>query len=144
MTKEECAEKLDGIGYGDFDDSSAEWLNAKENNLVVVFGYSDDNMELRGAIDEEIGCYNGATVILTKDGIFDNFECEEGCKYFKQAQQSATASGKTIRAVWCPKDANGKVIASWAYETDIPHAVFNVVEYDEIYCKGIVFSLNDL
>ena len=28
---------------------------AKELGFVVVFGYSDDNAELRGAIDDEIG-----------------------------------------------------------------------------------------
>ena len=34
---------------------------AKENGLVVVFGYSDDNIELRGAINNEAGCFDGGS-----------------------------------------------------------------------------------
>ena len=35
---------------------------AKDNGFVVVFGYSDDGAEFRGAIEDEIGCYNGGRV----------------------------------------------------------------------------------
>ena len=33
---------------------------------------------------------------------------------------------------------------SWSYLTDIPHKTFDIMEDGEIYCRGIVFSLDDL
>ena len=33
---------------------------------------------------------------------------------------------------------------TWVYHTEIPHACFDIVEGNEKYCRGIVFSLNDL
>jgi hypothetical protein len=42
---------------------------AKEHNLVIVFGYSDDNMEFRGAIYDEIGCWGGGKAFLNEKGI---------------------------------------------------------------------------
>ena len=42
---------------------------ARENNLVVVFGYSDDCAEFRGAIDDEVDCYDGGRV-FEKNGFY--------------------------------------------------------------------------
>lgn len=89
----------------------AEEQLAKENGLVVIFGASDDLCEMRGAIDDEFDCYDGGEI-----------ECEE-------------YSGK-LRAIWCPKNGG-----SWGYETDLPHAGFNIYEDDILYCVGIVVNL---
>ena len=32
----------------------------------------------------------------------------------------------------------------WSYETDIPHETFNIYEDGEVWCVGIVFSVEDL
>ena len=61
---------------------------------------------------------------------------EEDCKYFKECVKNA----KTIEAVWCD-NASG---ASWSYKTDIPHETFNIYEDGELFCVGIVFSVEDL
>jgi hypothetical protein len=37
----------------------AEEADAKAAGLVVAFGASDDLLEFRGAIDDEVGCYDG-------------------------------------------------------------------------------------
>ena len=87
-----------------------EEQRAKELGFVVVFGYSDDNAEFRGAIYDEIGCYNGGRVY------------EQGSLY--------------IDAVWCGGDY------CWTYNTNIPHAVFDIYEDGEKYCEGIVFQLD--
>jgi hypothetical protein len=145
MTKEEYAEKLNGIDYDRFRRLSRDDFNdAKESGLVVVHGYSDDNAEFRGALYEEISATGDTIVYVSKDGFFDSYACDCECKYFKKAEKDFEQNAKAIKALWCPKDENGKVIASWTYETDIPHAVFDVVEDGEIYCKGIVFNLSDL
>lgn len=54
MTLKEFAKMLDGREYGGEITKEEEAL-AKELGFVVVFGYSDDNAELRGAIDDETG-----------------------------------------------------------------------------------------
>lgn len=134
MNKEQLAAQLDGREYGNeiTDDEEAQ---AKAAGLVVVFGYSDDNMELRGSIYDELGCYNGGTAYLDKHGLIQS-DCDQGedCPYFKRAQAGAA----TINAEW------GKDGYSWTYKTDIPHATFEIVEDGEKFCRGIVFSLADV
>ena len=66
MTLKEFAKMLDGREYLHEITKEEEAL-AKEFGFVVVFGYSDDNAELRGAIDDEIGCYDGG--VLEHDGL---------------------------------------------------------------------------
>lgn len=71
MKTNELAEKLEGIEYRtDFPEELM--LLAKEEGLVVVHGYSDDNIELNGAIYEEISAYDGGSAFVTKDGLFQN------------------------------------------------------------------------
>ncbi len=112
MTLKEFAEMLDGREYGHEITEEEEAL-AKELGFVVVFGYSDDNAELRGAIDDEIGCYDGG--VLEHDNL-----------------------PSAIYADWCPEDTD----CSWAYGTSIPHETFNIYEDGELYCVGIVCDIN--
>lgn len=86
---------------------------AKESGLVVIFGASDDLCEMRGVIDDEFGCYDGGEI-----------DCED-------------YPGE-LQAIWCP--ASG---GSWGYETDLPHADFNIYEDDMLYCVGIVVDLKE-
>ena len=49
MTSKELAELLNGREYGE--ETTPEIIKlAKDNGLVIVYGYSDDNTELEGAI----------------------------------------------------------------------------------------------
>lgn len=138
MTPTELAQMLDGAEYG-LDDRKEELNLARENGLVVVYGYSDDLMEFEGAIRDEVGCYEGGKALLTADGVLNNLmdECDfHDCKFYKLAAKNA----KAIKAVWC---APGSEYA-WTYETDIPHSAFRVLEGGEPYCEGIVFSIDNL
>ena len=109
VTKEQLAERLNGRQYGREITREEEKL-AKESGLVVVFGASDDLCEMRGAIDDEFGCYDGGEI-----------ECEE-------------YPGKLL-ALWMPTGSD------WGYETDLPHADFNIYEDDMLYCVGMVVDL---
>lgn len=134
MTKEELAAMLNGRQYGD-ELSRAEADQAKAAGLVVVYGYSDDNMEFEGAISEEIGCSDGGTAYLTRAGLLQN-ECEnEECPHFERMKARAS----TIEALWCNEEGY-----SWTYRTAIAHATFDVMEDGEKFCRGIVFSLADV
>lgn len=133
MTRDEAAAQLDGNEYGK--EGSKELFGAmKAAGLVAVFGASDDLMEFRGAVHDEVGCYNGGQAYLTKDGLLDN-DCDEGqCPYFAKIKETAA----TMSAIW---DDGG---FSWRYATDIPHAKFVIREDGEPYCEGIVFALADV
>ena len=135
MTKEQFAQMLDGREHGE-EITIEEIAIAREHGLVVVFGASDDLMEFRGAIDDELDVYNGGTAYLTGSGLFEN-KCEdEDCLYAKAEMEKCSS----IEAVW--HDASPSPL--WTFETDIPHAIFGVIEDDEVYCKGIVFEMCSL
>lgn len=137
MTMKEFAKMLSGREYG-MELTKDEERQAADAGLVVAYGYSDDNVELRGAIDEEVGAWDGTTIRLTKAGVLQGPACDSAencdCPYFAAAKNAA----KTIKAVW---GAGG---VSWTFETDIPHETFNIYEDGELFCVGIVFSVEYL
>lgn len=137
MTTKELAAMLSGREYG-MEISREEEKEAKAAGLVVVYGYSDDNVELRGAIDEEVGAYDGTTIYITPEGLLEEPACDSAedctCPYFAAAKRTA----KTIDAVY------GRGGTPWAFETDIPHETFTIFEDGEAFCIGIVFSMEDV
>ena len=138
MTAKELAEILSGREYG-MEIDSDERAIAKENGLVVVYGYSDDCAELEGAINDEVGCFDGGAFFVTKDGDVMSAVADCGsdrCQYYQEALKKA----KRIDAVWCDPESE----APWSYKTEIPHETFNIYEDGELFCIGIVFSVNDL
>jgi hypothetical protein len=106
----------------------------REAGLVAVFGASVDLMEFEGAVQDEVGAYNGAKVSFSRSGIIYNLCVSERCPY----HQAEVKRGSKIEARW---DVDG---FSWRYKTDIPHVKFVIKEDDENYCEGIVFALADV
>lgn len=133
MTKEEAAAALDGSEYGQ-EGSKALFTEMKAAGLVAVFGASDDLMEFRGAIDDEYGCYNGGTAHLTGNGLYEPSCDDDRCPH----EVTVKANCRKIKAEWDSGEGY-----SWTYETDIPHATFDVLEDGEKYARGIVFELED-
>jgi hypothetical protein len=137
LTIKKVAEGLDGVEIGKERERFNE-AELKEAGIVVVYGGSDDLMEFRGAIHDEVGCYDGGLAFLTEDDLLSfNDDCGgewDECPYFRKEQQKA----KKIKAVWC---APGE--PAWIYKTDIPHETFNVIEDGEVWCEGIVFSMDE-
>ena len=127
MTLKEFSERLNGTEYNGYPIFSKEDIKiAKENGFVIVTGVSDDLMELEGAIEDEPGCFDGGKVYISKRGVEEN------------------KTKNMIEALWCQtKDENGVVIP-WAYETKIPHETFLVMDAGEVYCRGIMFDVNDV
>ena len=91
-------------------------------------------MELRGAIDEEVGAYDGGTAYVTPAGLVANDCDNDDCPHFKRA----IAAAVPIDAKW---DSGG---FSWQYDTEIPHEKFTIFEDGEPYCEGIVFALAEV
>lgn len=130
MTAEKLVEMLDGRQYGT--EITDDEINlAKNNDLVVVFGASDDLMEFRGAIDDEIDCFDGGKAYVNGYNVYPDNLTDKGepiGEYF------------AINAVWCPYNME----CDWAYFTSIPHTDFKIYEDDELYCVGIVFDIKDV
>ena len=135
MTKEQLATLLNGREYRN-EITELEEKQAKDDGLVVVFGASDDLMEFRGGINDEIGCYDGGIALIDEHGVLSDRESidddDELEEFFKRKPNT-----KKIEAVW-----GGDI--SWAYKTSIPHATFDIMEDGEVYCRGIVFGISDL
>lgn len=137
MTAKELAEMLSGREVGE-ELTWGEEQDVKAVGLVVVYGYSDDNVEFCGAINDEVGAYGEFTIPLTKDGIFKlpMDDCDEcSCPYLK----SALADARSIKAVW--HDEGGPC---WTFETDIPHETFTITEDGKPWCIGIIFDVESL
>ena len=140
MTKEDLAAALDGVDIGGaISRKMAE--AARKAGLVIVHGASDDLMEFRGAIEDEIGAREGATAIVDAEGLIPDFEdVDKDDKDALRAYFRREGGGRKIEAVWY-ETGDGP---AWTYETDIPHATFTIMEDGEVWCRGIVFALADL
>jgi hypothetical protein len=132
VNAKEAAALLNGREYRE-EITPAEEAAFKEAGLVVVFGASDDLMEFRGAVRDELDCYGGTTAYVNERGPLVS-ECDDdGCPYFERAKQNA----RTIDAIF----AEGGF--TWTYDTEIPHETFVIMEDGDTYCRGIVFAAED-
>jgi hypothetical protein len=129
MTPLDAATLLNRREYGS-EVTNAEDRMFRDAGLVVVFGASDDLIEFRGAINDELGAYGGADVRLTERGLL--VECDCNCQHYKRAKEQSVK----LRAIW--DDGSGW---SWKYQAPFEHVQFDILEDGEPYCRGIVFRL---
>ncbi|MCP4990857.1 MAG: hypothetical protein GY928_33895 [Colwellia sp.] len=132
-TPKQFAELLNGMQYKK-DITEEEEQQAKDAGIVIVFHASDDLTEFRGFISDEVGGYDGDTAYITSSGLLQNkCDCKE-CSYHQ----------KEIEAAYSITTMEGRGGFDWSYQTDIPHETFTILDYDDKYCKGIVFSMHNL
>lgn len=148
MTKEQLAELLNGNEYRDEMTKEQEQA-AEENNLLVLFGASDDLLEMRGAIYDEAGAYDGGEYALALDGEL-YADGEEENTYHKAIgneilplsdEYDNDDNPRLIRAEWCPDD---QLELSWRISSNMPYAPFTIKEDGEPYCEGIVIDIDDI
>lgn len=96
---------------------------AKNNNIVIVYGQSDDLLEFDGALYDEFGCYEGGTFYFDKDG-----------------NNVKEMTRNIIQAIWCGDNTEW----TWSYKTTIPHENFEMMDDGEKYCQGFVFYKDEL
>jgi len=124
MNIEEAAAALQNCEYGE--EAQPEfWQKLREHRLVAVFGASDDLTEFRGAINDEVGV---GKIYLDKDNIIHDID-----------QPWPPKSSRFIEVI-----TGQQIDCVFEYKTNINHLVFDVLEYGKLYCRGIVFSLDDL
>jgi len=129
VTPSELAKKLHGREIGE-EFTREDRLAAKDAGLIVVYGYSDDCVEVDGASTDELGF---DPILFHRRGLLPYHErgCDcKFCGYSLVAKQCKTVKGKFTNE-------------GWRFETDIPHATFDIMEDGSLFCRGIVFSLSD-
>lgn len=131
MDIKEFAKSISGKEY-DFPQFTKEEIEtAKENGFVIVYGGPDNLIKFEGTICEEIRCLSeGGTAWIIRN---------------RASDAPMVVGEEAIEAVWCGgvKDTDGQEI-TWTYETEIPHETFMIYEDGEPYCRGIVFSIDDV
>ena len=143
ITKEQLAARLTGRQYG-HEITREEEAEAKASGLLVIFGYSDDNLELRGAVHDEFGAYgcegNGRNYIVSASGVveeWDEFEqkSKDGAREWFSRERLPRA---TVHVIW------GRPFGfAWELTPDVPHATFEVLEGEEKFCRGVVLAVAD-
>lgn len=146
-TLKEYAELLNNHNYGDnFDKDLLQEM--KENGIVIAYGYSDDLFELNGALRLEYDCYSDAHFIwypeesefvsIKKiDDLLDTINYDYPV-FYKTIKNALKLNENTFIKIKHPSDAQFK------YETNIPCEWFDIIEDDELYCKGFVFDVKSL
>lgn len=146
MTKEQLAEALDGVQYGEEDDliNTLE-AESPEQDLVVVFGYSDDCVEIRGALNDE----------FSRRGFSLYWNFEHNRVGFVENLEGLVEDQRDIIDglfdTFGRKQVAVKNVARWDWDflfqfepDNIPFAPFKVMDGEELYCIGCVFSLEDV
>ncbi len=78
----------------------------KKNKWIVLFPYSDDNLEVRGYIDDEISAWDGVNAIIYKKGDF--YPNDEHDETFKKASKDMII-GIDDESIYEDEIKNGKI-----------------------------------
>jgi len=132
MRKEDLAYTLNGRKRGN-EIRKEELKMAKDNGFVVVYGYSDDNLEFNGAIDDEVDAYEGTKVYINRK---------------LEIKKNPKDGRKLVEAIWCPKNfEKSDENCYWLIKSEIPNSTFEILdneEENEVFCRGIVFDIKDI
>lgn len=145
MNKEKLAELINGRSYRNEMNKEEEQI-AKENGLIVIFGASDDLVEFRGAIYDELDAYEGTHFIIATPGTeIPDDEDEETYRKAKKLEaipieEESLTKKNRFEAVWSPDELD----CSWLIKTDLPHSIFDIMEDGELYCRGIIIETESL
>lgn len=118
--------------------TKVETAIAKVNNLVIAYGQSDDLLEFRGAINDELGAWNGAEVCIANGKAIHIEEVEANREILRKYGYDFS-SNITVKAVWCPPELD----ASWLISVEgVEGHSFDILEDGRLYCRGVVFELD--
>lgn len=120
----------------------------KSLGFVVVYGLSDDLIEIAGVSYVEIDAYQGRfregerqDLRFTAEGLVDDHTPpydEETGDYADLPATPAPAGAAIVDVRFC-KDG-----LTWVFETGAPHASFTTTLHGTPFCRGIVLDLANL
>lgn len=104
---------------------------AQHHNYLVLFGVSDDLVEVCGKQRYEFDVFRPTTLYVTETQVYS-------------AAETCPANAKPIHVEYSKPTKEQPSL--WKFSTDIPHATFDIIDEDEseIFCRGIVIDLNSL
>lgn len=154
MTKEELAARLNGRDLDRTIVEDEEKELARESKLLIVYGQSDDLVELEGFIDEEIISYDAEEEIC----IDFNFKVmttpdEDDAETLERYNVLDIVNERMKRALKITAKcqvAEDEGYTGWTFEVAVPHATFDLMDSDELddendqpvkYCRGIVIDM---
>lgn len=143
ITIQEFAQKLNGRERRK-EITKEEAEEAKQLGFVVMFGASDDLFELRGAIYNEFGAWDGNEFLFYKGKCLNSIADEKEIDV-EEIQELLSEfeiyNFAKVKAIWCPKGLE----CSWVIEpVGIPFASFDIVEDGDLFCRGAVVDIKDL
>jgi hypothetical protein len=139
MTVKEWSERINGVEYPAYDLDIFN-RDMKEDGIIAAYGYSDNLLEFRGVVHEETKAWEGNegnTVLIASREKGTAFLFEKDVTQFSR---KITAQMRRVTAVWHPEDLE----ACWKIETEIPHETFDIMEEGELFCRGVVFHVDDI
>ena len=109
----------------------------KERKWIILFPYSDDNIEIRGYIYDEIGAYEETNFKLIKKGDF--YQDDEDDEIYRKAKTnmliSVLKSEAHIFMKWEPENHQEYI---WYIDTDYSNvAYFDIIDKD---CDDKIWS----
>lgn len=109
------------------------------NGLVVLYGASDDLLELTGEVKDEKGAYEGGIYHLIKKQT--GWQCLNEEEY-DAAVEMLSEYGIALKSIKVDMKWDHKGI-SWFLSTDYPyHLTFDILEDGDIFCRGLIIDLN--
>ena len=118
--------------------SKDEEAIAKDNNLVVCFGQGDDELIFCGAIQDQLGAYGGVEAYVINGNAIRDYQYDEDVAVLARYGYTSKPSIKVV-SEWCPDEFEG----SWLIGVEgIEGFHFDIMEDDDLYCRGVVFCLN--
>jgi len=128
ITAEELAKELNGFDVADRFTKGVINL-AKNSNLVIVSAIGDDTIIFSGSLKDEFDLLHGGQIFMAK----------EGDEYVPYTKQDINKSRKVIEVFW-----DKHSLFKWKFLTLIKHVQYDLKKDGRSFCKGIVFSLNDV
>lgn len=133
--------------------------SVREDNIVIIYGYSDDIVEFDGAIIEELDCYGAADFFIDyidrhcyylfpQDFVdhateYINSDYEDTLPLIDELLQEHIKKIIKLKAAYCGKfNKDG-----WGFELELPESTkidydtFNVLEDGEVFIKGLIIDL---
>lgn len=129
------ADRLDGEEYP----LRVDFEYAKANSLVVAFCLSDDLLEFRGAIFDELDASEGTLAYIFNGKAISEDELIQDQEVLQKYGFLSSRPSLSVEAIWEPE---GGIDAVWLVKVmGTESASFNVMEDGRVFCQGAVFQL---
>lgn len=141
----EYAELLNNHEYGnDFDKDLVN--DMKEDGVAVGYGCSDDLFELEGALSEEYDAWNKVKLVWFGNQFVKEDSVNELLEYVDDEYPMLYDSIKSMLKLDNLPFIKIKTSSDcqFEYEPSFPCEFFNIMEDDDLYCKGFVFEVKSL